>query len=172
MENLTIRNQSRRNFLCTAPVAAAAGIALADVFARPAAAQGAQGKFQLFTAKTLADDLKALEAAPGNNNLVTDPGVVVILTVEKDKSAKEFEWHEHRDHIFQIHEGSTVYELGGTPKNGRNIRPGEWLAPESDGAQKVTLHKGDMLLVPRGTPHRRTTHGSVTLTLISAQDAV
>ena len=103
MENLTIRNQSRRNFLCTAPVAAAAGIALADVFARPAAAQGAQGKFQLFTAKTLADDLKALEAAPGNNNLVTDPGVVVILTVEKDKSAKEFEWHEHRDHIFQIH---------------------------------------------------------------------
>ena len=65
-----------------------------------------------------------------------------------------------------------MYELGGTPKNGRNIRPGEWLAPESDGAQKVTLHKGDMLLVPRGTPHRRTTHGSVTLTLISAQDAV
>jgi len=178
MENLAIKNPSRRNFLCTAPVAAAAGIALADasLFARPAAAQGAEagapGKFQVFTAQTLADDMKTLDAAPGNNNLVTDPGVVIILTVEKDKSAKEFEWHEHRDHVFQILDGSTVYELGGTPKNGRNIRPGEWLAPESEGADKVTLHKGDMLLVPRGIPHRRTTEGSVSFMLISAQDAL
>ncbi len=31
----------------------------------------------------------------------------------------------------------------------------------------MTLKKGDMLVIPRGTPHRRSTEGSVTLTLIS-----
>jgi mannose-6-phosphate isomerase-like protein (cupin superfamily) len=31
----------------------------------------------------------------------------------------------------------------------------------------VTLNKGDILTVPRGTPHRRTTAGSVTFLLIS-----
>ena len=175
MENLAIRNPSRRNFLCTAPVAAAAGIALADasLFARPAAAQGAEsgapGKFQVFTAQTLADDQKALEANPGNNNLVEGKNFTIVVGTEKAKSAKEFEWHEGRDHILQILDGATVYELGGRPKNGRNIRPGEWLAPESEGAEKVTLHKGDMLVIPRGTPHKRTTEGSVAFMLISPQ---
>ena len=175
MENLAIKNPSRRNFLCTAPVAAAAGIALADasLFARPAAAQGAEsgapGKFQVFTAQTLADDQKALKANPGNDNLVEGKNFTIVVGTEKAKSAKEFEWHEGRDHILQILDGATVYELGGRPKNGRNIRPGEWLAPESEGAEKVTLHKGDMLVIPRGTPHKRTTEGSVAFMLISPQ---
>ena len=31
----------------------------------------------------------------------------------------------------------------------------------------MTLHKGDMLVIPRGTPHKRSTEGSVTFYLIS-----
>lgn len=174
MSNSAIKNPGRRTFLRTAPVAAAAGFALADasLFTSRAVAQ-AEGaaRFQHFTASKLEEDTKALDAEPGNNNLVSDKNTIVILTVEKDKAAKEFEWHEHRDHVFQIIDGSTVYELGGTPKNGHNTKPGEWLAPESEGAETVTLNKGDMLVVPRGTPHRRTTKGSVTFTLISSQDA-
>jgi len=45
----------------------------------------------------------------------------------------EFEVHEHRDHVLQILDGTTVYEVGGALKNGRNTRPGEWLAPAADG---------------------------------------
>jgi mannose-6-phosphate isomerase-like protein (cupin superfamily) len=95
-----------------------------------------------------------------------------VLTTEKEKSAAEFEWHEHRDHIFQILDGSTVYELGGTPKGAHSRGPGEWLAPESDGHETVPLNKGDMLVVARGTPHRRVTTGSVTFSLISPQGTV
>jgi mannose-6-phosphate isomerase-like protein (cupin superfamily) len=29
------------------------------------------------------------------------------------------------------------------------------------------LKKGDMLIIPRGTPHKRSTAGTVTLTLVS-----
>jgi quercetin dioxygenase-like cupin family protein len=102
-----------------------------------------------------------------NSNLVTAKNFTVSLGIETAKSAKEFEWHESRDHVMQILDGSTVYELGGTPKNARNIRPGEWLAPDSEGAASVTLNKGDLLVIPRGTPHRRSTAGTVTILLVA-----
>jgi mannose-6-phosphate isomerase-like protein (cupin superfamily) len=175
-----MKNLSRRTFLGTAPVAAAAGLTLAntsmlsalaaDHDALPALPAG----IQLFTAHTIQDDLKALEAKPGSNNLVdgkTAP-FVVLLQVEKATSAKEFEWHEGRDHVFQILEGATVYEVGGTPTGGHSKGPGEWLAPASEGAAKIALKKGDMLVIPRGTPHKRSTADSVTLLLISPMGTV
>jgi mannose-6-phosphate isomerase-like protein (cupin superfamily) len=175
MDGISVEKCGRRSFLCALP-GAAAGLALGEriVFPAGASAQNAEagGGFQLFTADALADDVKALDASPGNNNLVSDKTFTVTLTTEKAKSAPEFEWHEGRDHIFQILEGSTMYELGGTPKGAHSKGPGEWLAPESVGAATVTLHKGDMLVIRRGTPHRRTTAGSVTLLLISPQGTV
>jgi mannose-6-phosphate isomerase-like protein (cupin superfamily) len=166
---------SRRNFLRTAPVAAAASIALTDtlLFAAQASAPGAAPApvpFQLFTAQQLADDAKALAAKGGNNNLVAaSVGLpcAIVMTTEIAKSAAEFEQHEGRDHILQIIDGSTLYEVGGTLKNARTTRPGEQLAPASDGATRLTLNKGDMLTIPRGTPHRRSTAGTVTFDLIS-----
>jgi len=169
-----MKNSSRRNFLRTAPVAAAAGIALTDasLFASQAPGPGAvpagPAAFQLITAQSIQDDIKALQAG-GNNSLVDAKTMPcpVVLTTEVAKSAKEFEWHEGRDHLLQILDGSTVYEVGGTPKDGRNTKPGEWLAPAAVGATTLTLKKGDMLVIPRGTLHRRSTAESVTFLLIS-----
>ena len=165
-----IASRSRRDFLRAAPLAAAAGLVLADE--RAFAATGAIGlpiPFQYFTAQALADDAKTLQATPGNNNLVGTPSLpfAIVMTTETAKSAKEFEWHEGRDHIVQIIDGTTVYEVGGTPQNGRSTKPGEWLAPASAGAARLILKKGDMLTIPRGTPHKRSTETSVTLYLIS-----
>jgi mannose-6-phosphate isomerase-like protein (cupin superfamily) len=175
MENFAIKNSSRRRFLRTAPVAAAAGLALADssLFAAQTALQGAaptaEATFQLFTAQSIQDDMKALQAVPGNHNLIDAKTMpcTVVLTTELAKSPKEFEWHEGRDHIVQILDGTTVYAVGGTPKGGHSKGPGEWLAPVSEGAATLTLKKGDMLVIPRGTPHKRSTAESVTLILIS-----
>ncbi len=169
---------SRRTFLRTAPVAAAASAILAEQTLLAPAAEAQAGEsvaagavpFAVFTAAALADDAKALAAKGGNNNLVDQrPGmpVQIVMTTEIAKSAKEFEWHEGRDHIVQIVDGTTVYEVGGTPKTGRMTKPGEYLAPDSEGATRLTLKKGDMLTIPRGTPHRRSTEGSVTFLLIS-----
>ena len=179
MDNLAIKNPSRRNFLCTAPVAAAAGLTLADasLFASQTAGQNtapaaAPATFQLFTAQAIQDDSKALQANPGNNNLVGGKNFTIALTAEKTKSGVEFEVHEHRDHVLQILDGTTVYEVGGTLKNARNTGPGEWRAPAADGTTTLTLNKGDMLIIPRGTPHKRSTASSVTLMLISPQGTV
>ena len=178
MEDLAIKNPSRRNFLRKAPVAAAASLALADASlfasqtAGSSATPNAPATFQLFTAETLQDDCKALQATPGNNNLVGGKNFTIALTTEKTKSGIEFEVHEHRDHVLQILDGTTVYEVGGTLKNQRNTGPGEWRAPAADGTTTLTLKKGDMLIIPRGTPHKRTTANSVTLMLISPQGTV
>lgn len=177
MENAVIKNPDRRDFLRSAPVIAAAGLALADssLLSMSVAAQSTTepsgASFQLITADSLHGDIEALSASPGNNNLITSKTLTVVLTAERTKSGKEFEWHEGRDHVFHILEGSTTYEVGGTPKNGHSTGPGEWLAPESEGSTTYALNKGDMLVIRRGTPHKRITKDSVTFVLISAQGA-
>ena len=166
-----LRLQSRRNFLRSAPLAATAGFSLTESALTTQAAAQTAGPvpFQLFTAATLAEALKELQTKPGNNNLWDNPALpfTIVLTTETSKSAKEFEWHEGRDHILQILEGTTTYEIGGTPQGAHNTKPGEWLAPASQGATTLMLHKGDWLVIPRGTLHKRTTATSVTFCLIS-----
>jgi mannose-6-phosphate isomerase-like protein (cupin superfamily) len=164
--------QTRRNFLWTAPLAAAVALPLTDTLlhASPADPESEQGaNFKVFPAATLEGMVKSLEEAPAAKDIVTGKvGVSITISAEEKKAAKEFEYHQHRDHVFQVLDGTTQYELGGTPKNARQIRPGEWLAPESEGHTTIMLNKGDMLVVPRMTPHKRTTEGSVSLLLINA----
>ena len=177
MGNIVAKNSSRRSFLRTAPVAAVAGFTITDasLFASSAAAQSAAdapGTFKLFSAQTIQDDIKILEAKPGTNFLVTEKNFTVMLIIEKAASAKEFEWHEDRDHFLQVLDGTTIYEVGGAPMDGRNVKPGEWLAPASNGATALTLQAGDMLVIPRGTPHKRSTTGAVRLLLTSPMGSV
>jgi mannose-6-phosphate isomerase-like protein (cupin superfamily) len=168
-----VKEQTRRKFLRTAPFAAAITLPLTEkLFASGTSAEGQAATsepFQLFTAEKLADAMKTLQAKPGNDNLFAPKALpfTIVMTTEEKKSAKEFEYHEGRDHIVQILEGTTVIDVGGTPNDPRNFKPEEWLAPTSEGATSLTLHKGDMLVIPRGTPHKRSTETSVTLILIS-----
>ena len=163
---------SRRRFLQTAPLAAAVA-GLPAVEKVQAQAPGTV-PFQLVTAAEIAEHTAELKAKPGNWNFFENTPLpfTCVLTVETAKSAPEFEWHEGRDHIFQILEGETTYELGGTPVHGRNTRPQEWLAPSVTGATTLHLRKGDVLIIPRNTPHRRSTAGSVTFFLFSTTGSV
>lgn len=135
---------------------------------------GPQKSFEVFSKGTLAGVVAGLQAAPGTKEIVAGKGTALSMTVsaESGKIGKEYEMHEHRDHVFQVLEGSTVYELGGTLKGGRETKPGEWLAPGAEGFSTVALHKGDLLSIPRGTLHRRLTEGSVSLLLINTNPGV
>ena len=170
------KNTSRRTFLRTAPVAAAAGFTLAESLSALAQA-GAPGAdvvsaaqpFKYFKASELDADIKALDAKPGDNRLYESKAIPeqIILTTERHKSAAEFEWHEGRDHVLYVLDGSTVYELGGTPTGTKVMGPGEWHATGSTGSKSLVLGKGDLLVIPRGTLHKRSTEDSVTFLLIS-----
>lgn len=167
--------QTRRNFLLTAPLAAAvasplASSALLHASTASAGQSGGTAAFEVFPAAEIASVVKEVQASHGVKNLMTSKTTTMAFTIneETDKAAKEFEYHAHRDHVFQVLAGETEYQLGGTPKNARETKPGEWLAPESEGFTSVKLKQGDYLSVPRMTPHRRITTGSVTLLLIAA----
>jgi quercetin dioxygenase-like cupin family protein len=176
------KTTSRRTFLRTAPLAAAVGFSLTDSLLLAAQAGGpgadvnaAAVPFQFFSAKTLDADGKALMAKPGNNNLFDSKALplAVVMTTEVHKNGAEFEWHEGRDHIVQILDGSTLYEVGGKPTAGHiNKGPGEWLTPTADGTKSILMGKGDMLVIPRGTLHKRSTEDSVTFILISTPGIV
>jgi quercetin dioxygenase-like cupin family protein len=176
MHNSALKNPGRRSFLAVAPLAAAAGLALANGNLVSADAQQPSGvwfvpnAFQMFSAEDLAAACRAAQAT-GTASLINNKNFTIGITYENAKSAAEFEWHAGRDHILHILEGETVYEVGGTPLNPRNVKPGEWLAPAREGGAHIPMKKGDMLVLPRGTLHRRLTAGSVTLMLIAPMGA-
>jgi mannose-6-phosphate isomerase-like protein (cupin superfamily) len=168
-----VKKQTRRKFLYDASVSAAAiGVPLSgDLGAATAEAQVFLSEpFQLLAAERIKTALVALDAKPGNDNVFGAKILpfTIALTVEKNKIDTQFEYHEDRDHLFQILDGSTTYEVGGTPQGGHSEQPGQWHSPASVGASTITLRKGDMLLIPRGMPHKRSTENSVTFMLISA----
>ena len=135
----------------------------------------AAAPFQFFSQKTLDADVKALAAKPGNNNLFDAKGLPlqVVMTTEVHKSGTEFEWHEGRDHVVQVLDGMTLYEVGGKPTAGHvNKGAGEWLSPTAEGTKSILMGKGDMLVIPRGTLHKRSTEDSVTFYLISTPGMV
>jgi mannose-6-phosphate isomerase-like protein (cupin superfamily) len=169
------KNQSRRNFLQVVPLAAAMSLPLTKKLLFASNAGSAEEPtstgetFQLFTAEKLDESMNAFQAQLGEHYLYQAKALplTIAMTAQEKKSAGEFEYHEGRDHIFLILEGATRFDLGGTPKNPRNTKPGEWLAPESEGFTSLEVRKGDMLVVARGTPHRQSTEKRVTWMLIS-----
>jgi mannose-6-phosphate isomerase-like protein (cupin superfamily) len=174
VDSLMAKNRTRRNFLLTAPLAAAVTLPLTDKLF--AAAQGGSpmavppAPFQVFTNQTIDGLIKSEQAAPGTKNLIDVAAMPLGLEMgsEEKKTAKEFEFHEHRDHFFLIVEGATRFELGGKPEGAHSIGPGQWHAPTSVGATSVSLKKGEMLVVPRMTPHKRITDDRVTFFIVHA----
>jgi mannose-6-phosphate isomerase-like protein (cupin superfamily) len=126
--------------------------------------------YELITKGHLDDELTKLAgknqsvdlSIPGSHTAAT-----VSLVNEAVYQEKEFEWHEAKDHIFIGLRGETVYEIGGTPTSPYRISSKEWRAPSSKGAVSVTLRPGDMLTIPRGTPHRESTDRAAAFLLIS-----
>ena len=156
---------TRRAFLLTAPLAA---LSLNSAASAQAPAP-ATVPFHLITGKQLNALANKLNDAPGNQSLYPGKSLpfTYVLTVEKIKTQPEFEWHETRDHIVQVLDGECLYEVGGTPTAAHSDKPHEWNSPTATGTTPYTLKKGDILILPRNTPHKRTTKQEVTFTLIS-----
>ena len=65
--------------------------------------------------------------------------------------------HDASDDVYYVLEGSATLTLGGTLESPKEIEQGEWRGPKIIGGEKVEITKGDLVVVPRGTPHHRST---------------
>jgi len=102
-----------------------------------------------------------LEKSLGNENKVEDliggEGMQLRVAIQHDekKDSADAEVHDASGDVFYVLEGSAELTLGGTLENPREAAPGEWKSAKITGGKTFTIKKGDLIVVPRGTPHQR-----------------
>jgi mannose-6-phosphate isomerase-like protein (cupin superfamily) len=119
--------------------------------------------FIVKTAQQMTDLQKALEKQPGNKaeDILPAAGVQTRIAVFHDEKRENdlVELHDGSDDIYYVLDGTATLMLGGKLDDPKEVSTGEWKAKTVTGAQKVEIKKGDLIFVPRGTPHQRTVTG-------------
>lgn len=115
------------------------------------------------TKQQISDVQKALEKKSGNTNedIVAAAGVQMRVAIFHDSKREGDlnELHDNSDDIYYVLDGQATLVLGGTLDSPNEISPGEWRAKTATGGEAVTIKKGDLIVVPRGTRHQRTVTG-------------
>jgi len=123
------------------------------------------------TAPSIDSTIKDLHSANKLQNLIgaDNIGCRVFIQHELDVTTNQAEVHDAADDVFIIMEGTATFVLGGKLDAPKETQPGEWRAPGITGGKEFKVNKGDIIIVPRGTPHRRITAGlDVTLMVIKS----
>ena len=106
------------------------------------------------------DDLKQ-KLKPGNKTeeLIDSAGMQLRVAVqhEANKTGAAAELHDASDDVYYVLEGSATLALGGKLDAPKEIEPGEWRSPKIIDGKTYEITKGDLVVVPRGTPHQRST---------------
>ena len=127
------------------------------------------------TAPSIEGIVQELRAANRQQDLINGEsiGCRVFIQHEADVSTNQAEVHDAADDVFILLAGSAVFILGGQLDTPKETQPGEWRAPGILGGREFKVNKGDVLMVPRGTPHRRITSGQdVTFMLVKSSAPV
>ena len=115
--------------------------------------------FVVKTAQSLGDLEKSLRADNKVEDLTSGPGTQLRVAVQHDKLRQnaDAELHDDSDDVYYVLKGSAQLTLGGTLDNPREASPGEWKSKKINGGTTFEIKKGDLIVVPRGTPHQRNT---------------
>jgi mannose-6-phosphate isomerase-like protein (cupin superfamily) len=127
--------------------------------------------YLVMSGPSVEETIKELQADNKIKNLVSGAaiGCRVFIQHEKNVTTSQAEVHDGADDVFIILEGSATLILGGKLESPNQVQPGEWRAADITGGKEFKLAKGDVIVVPRGTPHRRITPGQdVTLMVVKA----
>lgn len=111
----------------------------------------------------VADVMKTLERQEGNKqeDVMAVSGTQMRVAIFHDEKRENdlVEVHDGSDDIYYVLDGTATLLLGGSLVDPNEISPGEWRAKSSTGGQRYEIKKGDLIVVPRGTPHQRTVTG-------------
>ena len=106
------------------------------------------------------DDLKQ-KLKPGNQteDLIDSAGMELRVAVqhENNKTGAAAELHDASDDVYYVLEGAATLVLGGKLEAPKEVEPGEWRSPKIIDGKTFEITKGDLVVVPRGTPHQRST---------------
>jgi mannose-6-phosphate isomerase-like protein (cupin superfamily) len=114
--------------------------------------------FVVMPAQSLSDLERKLQTENKAEDLIGGEGMQTRVAVQHDKSrpTAAAELHDASDDVYYVLEGTATLTLGGRLDAPNEIEPGEWRSPRINGGQTFQIAKGDLIVVPRGTPHQRT----------------
>jgi mannose-6-phosphate isomerase-like protein (cupin superfamily) len=115
--------------------------------------------FVVMPAQSLADVQAKLQPENKTSELIDSAGMQLRVAVqhEKNKVGSLAELHDASDDVYYVLEGSATLVLGGKLDDPKETDPGEWRAPRIIEGKSFEIKKGDLVIVPRGTPHQRST---------------
>lgn len=114
--------------------------------------------FIVLQAQSLSDLEQKLSSDNKVEDLIGGEGMQLRVAVQHDKSRPTAgaEVHDASDDVYYVLDGTATLTLGGKLESPKEGAPGEWQSPHIIGGQTFELKKGDLIIVPRGTPHQRT----------------
>ena len=117
--------------------------------------------FVVLTAQSVDDAVRKLHPENKVEELIGGEGMELRVAVqhEADRAAASAEIHDASDDVYYVLEGTATLTLGGKLESPKEVEPGEWRGPRIEGGQNFDVKKGDLIVVPRGTPHMRSTVG-------------
>jgi mannose-6-phosphate isomerase-like protein (cupin superfamily) len=109
------------------------------------------------TKQQVADIEKALQGSNKVEELIGGEGMQTRVAIQHDekKDSADAELHDASDDVYYVLEGSAQLTLGGRLDNPHEATPGEWKSAKIIDGKTFTITKGDLIVVPRGTPHQR-----------------
>ena len=124
--------------------------------------------FIMKTKQSVADLEKSLRGENKVEDLIGGEGMQLRVAIQHDekKDSAMAEVHDAADDVFYVLEGSAELTLGGKLENPREATPGEWRSEKIIGGETFRIKKGDLIVVPRGTPHQRINTKGKTFSLI------
>jgi mannose-6-phosphate isomerase-like protein (cupin superfamily) len=115
--------------------------------------------FVVMSAQSLDDLQKTLQSDNKTSELIDSAGMQLRVAVqhEKNKTGAAAELHDASDDVYYVLGGSATLVLGGKLDSPKETDPGEWRSPRITDGRTFEIRKGDLVVVPRGTPHQRST---------------
>ncbi|MEK7724607.1 MAG: hypothetical protein AAB336_09690 [Acidobacteriota bacterium] len=124
--------------------------------------------FTVKNKQSVADLERSLRGENKVEDLIGGEGMQLRVAIQHDekKETATAELHDASDDVYYVLEGSAQLTLGGKLDNPKEQTPGEWRSEKIIGGTTFTIKKGDLIIVPRGTPHHRINSKGKTFSLI------
>ena len=91
-------------------------------------------------------------AALGKGGPLVNAPDLLVSGSHRDK-AGQVEVHEKETDVIYVVEGEATFVTGGTMVGGKSTKAGQFLGTDIKGGEAHHLTKGDVIVVPAGTPH-------------------
>ena len=115
--------------------------------------------FVVKSAQSLDDLQQSLKPDNKVSELIDSEGMQLRVAVqhEKNRAGAAAELHDASDDVYYVLDGTATLVLGGKLDAPKETDPGEWRSPKIIDGKTFEIKKGDLNVVPRGTPHQRST---------------